>query len=297
MTKNIIGVSVLMCCYNSQLHIRAAINSIINQTYKNFELIIVNDGSTDNTEREIERFNDPRISYIALPRNKGVSYARNVGLAMAKSDLVAIMDSDDIAHPRRLEKQILIMHKNKDLTILGTDVIKSVGNKKILMKYPNNDGLIKARLLALNGSALINPSTIMRMHHLEDNGILYPGRKTDEDHWLWFECTKKNLKFGSTEEPLLIYRRHDFNTTSENSNFYQKHIKEKTSLRKSILLEYFKNLDTNEANNVAQALNGQIPVSMSKRTITKVSEYNESHHGESIIAKKAIATSFLKFAR
>ena len=91
-------VSVLMPAYNAEKYIAEAINSILSQTFKDFELLIINDGSTDKSESIVFSFNDPRMRYIKNEQNLGLVRVRNLGLELARGEYVAMLDSDDIAH-------------------------------------------------------------------------------------------------------------------------------------------------------------------------------------------------------
>ena len=99
-------ITVFMPVYNSERYLKEAIDSILNQSYKNFELLIINDGSTDSSIDIIKSYNDSRIKLINNDCNKGLPYTRNLGLKLAKGDYIAIMDSDDISYIHRLKKQI-----------------------------------------------------------------------------------------------------------------------------------------------------------------------------------------------
>ena len=98
-------VSVIIPTYNRANLLKRAIKSVLDQTYKNLEIIIVDDGSTDNTKDIVKTFSDPRIQYIRLPENRGVSSARNMGIKKSRGDFIAFLDSDDEFLPEKLEKQ------------------------------------------------------------------------------------------------------------------------------------------------------------------------------------------------
>jgi glycosyltransferase involved in cell wall biosynthesis len=115
-------VSVVMPVFNRQQYVGAAIESILAQTITDFELIIVDDGSTDQSMAVIQGYRDPRIRLIHFSQNKGVSAARNIGNEVARGTYIAVMDSDDIALPRRLEKQLAFMRTHPDVDICGATV-------------------------------------------------------------------------------------------------------------------------------------------------------------------------------
>ena len=105
-------VSVIMPSYNTAKYISNSINSVLNQTYKNFELIIVDDCSTDYTDQILDSFKDPRIKYIKLSRNSGAAVARNVALKEARGKWITFLDSDDLWEKEKLDHQINFMKKN-----------------------------------------------------------------------------------------------------------------------------------------------------------------------------------------
>ena len=110
--RSVPGVSVVMPAYNAAKYIKEAIDSILAQTYRDFEFIIVNDGSTDNTKEIILSYSDPRIVYIENEQNSGICVTLNKGLDAAKGRYIVRMDSDDIALPQRLEVQVRYMDAN-----------------------------------------------------------------------------------------------------------------------------------------------------------------------------------------
>lgn len=104
-------VSIIMPSFNTAQHISCAIQSVLDQTYKSFELIIVDDGSTDHSKEIIQSFDDTRIVFIALEKNQGPQYVRNLALSKAKGEYIAFLDSDDFWEKDKLEKQIDFMEK------------------------------------------------------------------------------------------------------------------------------------------------------------------------------------------
>jgi glycosyltransferase involved in cell wall biosynthesis len=112
-------VSVVMPTYNDALYLRDAIDSILNQTFTDFEFIIVNDGSADDTERIILSYEDKRIRYLKNEVNAGNTVARNKGMEAARGRYIAIMDSDDVSVPDRLETQYKYMERHPGIGILG----------------------------------------------------------------------------------------------------------------------------------------------------------------------------------
>lgn len=142
-------VSVNMPCYNCSKYIKQSIDSILNQTYTNFELIIIDDGSTDNSVEVIKEFSDKRIKLFENITNQGIVYSRNRAVENSKGKYIAILDSDDIAYPTRIEKQLNFMESNPDFAMTGTwfDIIDENGifNGEIV-KLPIDSNLIKTQL-------------------------------------------------------------------------------------------------------------------------------------------------------
>ncbi len=247
--------SVIMAVYNGSEFISRAITSVLNQTEPNFELIIVNDGSSDKTTEIIKKFPDHRIKLYETKNNNGISQARNIGLAHSTGDIIFILDSDDEMLPRRIEKQIEFMQKHDHIQLCGSHVEKNIDGKIVPMHYKNDDGTIKARLLALNGSSFINSSTCMRRRFMEINFLNYPGTRTDEDHALWINFVKCGATFGSCEEFLTRYYRHKKNITTANNQKHHDVLNNKRSLRKEIILTYFPILTATQSYALADLMN------------------------------------------
>lgn len=128
-------ISVIIPTYNRGNLIGKSLNSVLNQTYQNFEVIVVDDGSTDNTSKVIERIHDDRIKYIKLNDNKGGSNARNIGIKNAKGKYISFQDSDDLFYPNKLELQLQnIINKNSNLDFCK---IKVIYNSTYSYFYPN----------------------------------------------------------------------------------------------------------------------------------------------------------------
>lgn len=124
-------VTVFMAVYNGQKYISEAINSILNQTFRDFELLIIDDGSTDNTIDNIKLFTDDRIRLIQNHKNLGLFVTRNYGIDQAKGKYFAILDSDDIAFPNRLQIQVNFMERNPQYALCGAKakVINQMGEE------------------------------------------------------------------------------------------------------------------------------------------------------------------------
>lgn len=209
-------ISVIMSVYNQEDYLSDAINSILNQTYSDFEFIIVNDGSNDKSSDVINSFNDARIRHLTNDGNKGLIYSLNRAIKESNNpEFIARMDSDDISLPTRFEEQINYMEKNPDVGILGT-AITFFGNDlpEFDLKYPLSNSEIVPSMLWMNPIA--HPTVLIRMKHI---GNLY---KYDadfhklEDYALWVNLIGKFL-FCNLPNVLLKYRRHKGNVTGSYS--------------------------------------------------------------------------------
>ena len=142
-------VSVVMPLYNAEKYVGEAVESVLSQSYTNFELIIVNDASTDKSVAQVKRIVDRRIVIIENEKNLGIVASRNRGLALAKGKYIAVLDSDDIALPNRLEKQEAFLEANPEYGICGSyyHVINGNGKKILSFKVPVSSSDNKTFLL------------------------------------------------------------------------------------------------------------------------------------------------------
>jgi glycosyltransferase involved in cell wall biosynthesis len=199
-------VSVILPTFNGAKFLKDAIESIILQTFTDWELIIIDDGSTDNTEAIIAVNKDKRILYLKNNGNKGLVYSLNKGIECAKGKFIARMDADDISYPERLEKQYHFLISNPDIAVID-------GRQAFIDETGNQTGLFNSDII---GSETIkqkmpwhncmgHPSVMMRAEVIK----AYPYRKVVyEDYDLWLRMLNDGLKLERTAEPLLWYRIH-----------------------------------------------------------------------------------------
>lgn len=214
MDKNINpAISVLIPVYNGQQYLSEAISSILNQTYSDFELIIVDDGSADESEKVIKSFDDRRIVYSKNEVNKGLIYSLNKGISISKGEYIARMDQDDISDPRRLEKQINEFKMDSGLVVCGS-LIKMFGSGKdeYVGHIPVTQGQIISSVFF--ACPFAHPSVMMRKEALMKLGVVYREEYLhSEDFDLWsrlvFLGNSKNIP-----EYLLQYRVHDKQTST-----------------------------------------------------------------------------------
>ena len=209
-------VSVLMPAFNAQQHIAKAIESILVQTYPYFELLILNDGSTDRTQQVIEQFDDERIVKMHLTQNKGLVHARNQLVAAAQGEYIAFLDADDIALPNRLQLQIAFLESGKADICGGAhySLYEDSGRiKSSKQRYSDED----IRALITVCSPLCNPAVMGKAEAFKSHP--YPmGKDYAEDYSLWAELALAGYRFANLHENLITYRIHSQQTSQvENS--------------------------------------------------------------------------------
>lgn len=198
------SVTVIIPVYNRNSELKRAINSVLTQSYGNFELIIVDDGSTAcSIQTIVEKFGDPRITLLINRVNKGVSYARNRAIKTARADLIAFLDSDDEWKKKKLEKQIGFLQNHRELRVVHTEEIWIRRGKRVNQKkhHRKSGGDIFTRSLGL---CLMSPSSIMlKKEVFDDYGLFDEELVVCEDYDLWLRITAYE-KVGFIEEPLII---------------------------------------------------------------------------------------------
>ena len=196
-------ISIIMAAYNAEKTIEQAINSVLSQTYPDFELLVVNDCSTDKTAMLAEAIvKDDRVRLISNEKNSGVSYTRKHGLEEASGEWVAILDSDDAWAPEKLEKQIKLQKKtNADLLFTGSAFMDADG--KPIDWYLAAPAEVTYRQL-LKQNVLSNSSALVRKELYAKYYAVGDGMH--EDFALWLNILKDGRKAYGVDEPLLIYR-------------------------------------------------------------------------------------------
>ena len=202
-------ISVIMPVYNAEKYVHQAIESILNQSFGNFELLIFNDCSTDKSKEIILSFNDPRIQLIDSPENTGYVKHLNHGLEMAKGKYIARMDADDISMPDRFQKQVEFLDRHEEVAVCGT-FIEFIGSKKGLVDFPIVHCDIITHFL-LHGNGMAHPSVMMRKSILNAYSISYNrSLEPAEDYDLWNRISAYG-QLHNIPEILLQYRVHDAN--------------------------------------------------------------------------------------
>ena len=200
-------ISVIMPVYNTKTrHLQPAVASILKQTFADFELLIIDDCSTEDISDLIKDFADPRIRFIKAEKNGGAGQARNLGLSLAKGKYIALMDSDDIARPQRLQIEYDYLEQHPQIDVLGS-YMQRFPQKKTLKVPLRHEDIIHENIF-LN-CALNNPSVMFR----RNASICYePNRRVAEDYGVWLAQADK-LRFANLPEILIDYRWEGQNIT------------------------------------------------------------------------------------
>lgn len=206
-----------MPVYNAEKYLKESIESILNQTLIDFEFIIIDDFSTDNSWNIIKSYsrNDSRVKAFEN-KKKGCFSARNYGIQLASSDYIAVMDADDISYPNRLELQydFLLQNIGFSLVCSGMTVIddKSFPIEQVI---PENDDLNFSIYLR---NCIIHSSVMYRKQEISDIGLYNQDIDVAQDFDLWHRLLLNGRKFHIIEQPLIKYRCHDKNITSLRKN-------------------------------------------------------------------------------
>ena len=205
-------ISVLMPVHNTRPeHLREAIDSILTQTFGDFEFLILNDGSTDpQVEEVVKSYSDSRIVYEVNKRNLGISESRNRLLDMAQGEYLAVMDHDDISLPERFEKQVAFLDAHPEVGVLNTQ-FGTVGSDKT--SHISMDDISIKKALMMHCGNMCHPSCMLRRSVLEEHAIRYEELfSPSEDHALFCRLIQ-HTKFAALPEVLFMYRAWQGNTS------------------------------------------------------------------------------------
>ena len=209
-------VTVLMTVYNRE-NVSATVESILRQTYQNLEFLIVDNASTDRTRDVIEALNDGRIKLVVNEQNYGQTYSLNRGLCLAKGKYIARIDSDDIALPDRIEKQVHFLENNPDYCLVGSFVryINDDDELTVEMNMPTSD--LGMRVMQKIACAMYHPAAMYRRDVIVSNNIKYdPNIHMAEDYDMWRNLMHHG-KALNLPEVLLYYRKGNNNDSSKHA--------------------------------------------------------------------------------
>lgn len=209
-------LSIVMPVFNSEKYVGTAIESILKQTYNDFELIIIDDGSTDGSLKIIKSFKDKRIRIIINDSNRGIVYSRNRGLQEAKGKYIGMFDSDDVAHSSKFEEQIEFLEKNKDFGMVGSwvRIIDEMGN-------------LTGKNWKLTASSEMIPAIMLFKNYFLQSAVLYRSEciskyrfqedfEIGEDYKIWLEIIA-DYRVWNIQKYLVQYRVHPQSSTSNHA--------------------------------------------------------------------------------
>ena len=215
-------VSVIISAYNCEKYIEESINSILNQTYKNIEILLVDDNSTDNTVKKIKKViqGKKNVKFIQNTKNLGLTKNLNKLIEISNGEYIARMDADDVSDLTRIEKQVQYLINNPQITIIGS-FGKYINERNELEEYKkmpiSNDEIVK---IMPKVNPIIHPSVMYRKNEIVRIGMYDERFKKVQDYDLWFRAMSNNLKFYNIPEALILLRR-DRNYNKRKSKKYR----------------------------------------------------------------------------
>ena len=235
-------ISVIIPTFNREKQIRNSIKSVLNQTYNNLEIIIVDDGSTDNTKEEVKKITDKRVKYIKLKQNKGAAFARNIGIKKSKGNFISFQDSDDYFYPNKLELQLKNLINQNSIS-LDFCKIRIFFNSTYNYFIPNLETEKKIKTgnylneLITKGN-FISTQAILVKKEILDNFLFDPNFPRLQDFDLILRMIQK-IKFSYTQQALV-------NLYLQNNSL----ARSKEKLRKAIYMLLSKDYNFNESQKI-----------------------------------------------
>jgi len=226
-------VGVIMSVYNGEKYLKEAIESILNQTFRDFEFIIVNDGSIDKTEDILDDYakQDSRMKIIKNRNNIGLTKSLNKAIQDAKGEYIARMDADDISLPKRLEKQVKFMEKNPKVGLLGVAYYQMNSKGEIVGKniFPISNKKLQKALIKYNH--FFHASVMIRKNILNEAGLYNENIKSAQDYDLWFRIARVS-KIANLSEFLMIQR---YSMERISINYKNKQMRSSIKIRKNAI--------------------------------------------------------------
>jgi glycosyltransferase involved in cell wall biosynthesis len=208
-------ISVILPVHNGEAFLSEAIQSVLGQTFTDFELIVINDGSTDGSAELLEQIRDVRLRLLSSERNQGLVHALNWGVAEARGSWIARMDADDICSPDRFARQLAYLKKHPGIDVLGTGAREMDATGRVVrpLKRPEYHDFIACEMLFR--CVMIHPTVMGRAEVFKK--IPYRTGPA-EDYGLWIEMLEQGVKFGNVRSALLDYRMHAQNMSTTKWN-------------------------------------------------------------------------------
>lgn len=207
-------ITVLMPVYNGAKYLKETIDNVLSQTFRDFVFLIINDGSTDETELVIQSYSDDRIKYLKNEANLGLVKTLNKGIDMVETEFLARMDADDLWVETKLEKQIEVLDRRPEIGICGTS-IRKFGTYEADFIFPQNNEELKVGFLFY--CCMSHPSVVFRMSFLKNTGLRYrPDYFPAEDYKMWVDALS-STQIYNIPEILVFYRQHDSQITQDSN--------------------------------------------------------------------------------
>ena len=233
-------VTVLMPVYNAELYLNEAIESILNQTFINFEFLIINDGSIDKSEQIISSYKDHRIRYVKNEANLKLIATLNKGIEMAQGKYIVRMDADDISLPHRLQTQFDFMELHPNVALCGS-WFEVLDGKSGVGKYVGNHYEIMMKMLYQ--CHFCHPSVIMRKSILENFIVKFDPLYTHAEDYDFFIRIGEKFELANIQEILIMYRVHNQSVSQRNKETQSKN---STVIKQNLFKKIGLNMDENQ---------------------------------------------------
>lgn len=205
-------VSILMPVYKTAPYLREAMDSILSQTFADYELIVLNDCSPDNADEILDTYSDSRVVRYKGEKNVGLSNILNVGIEMAQGKYIARMDSDDLSSPDRLQVQVDYLESHPEIDLVSVGMQLFGAKNEVWVREQNPD---KVKINALFHSPILHASSVWRKERFEENGLRFRQEMVpSEDYDLWTRALVKGLKLVNLRQVLYKYRIHPAQATT-----------------------------------------------------------------------------------
>lgn len=270
-------VSILMPVYNTAPYLKEAMDSMLSQTFKDFELIVLNDCSPDNADEILDMYNDPRIVRYKGERNMGLSNVLNAGMDMARGKYIARMDSDDISLPNRLEVQVKYMEEHPDIDLCSCGMKMFGAKDDVWIRDADPE---KVKVTALFFSPILHASSIWKKESFDKYGLRFRQEMVPaEDYDMWCRALSKGLKLVNLPNVLYRYRIHPSQATTQT---------EKSRLKcREIQQEYMKDVLPTLSNKNREAF-------PKKKLPIFIANLKDGYFDKIILAKRLVKMSLAK---
>ena len=206
-------VSILMPVYKTAPYLREAMDSMLSQTFSDFELIVLDDCSPDNAEEILDSYTDPRIVRYKGEKNAGLSNVLNVGIGMARGKYIARMDSDDLSMPERLQIQVDYLEAHPDIDLVSVGMRLFGAKDEVWLREQDPE---KVKIIALFHSPILHASSMWRRDSFEKHGLRFRQEMVPaEDYDLWTRALVKGLRLVNLRQVLYKYRIHPEQATTQ----------------------------------------------------------------------------------